>query len=166
MTASGGAGNTCFVNVALQCLRYTPHLAQSIVPDLVTLSPLPGVPPSPSPLATSSFHHPSAQHSPRLSSQGSQEQAQDLVQTGRLQPAPAGELVAGLLGGLFCIFCCCYCCSSCRPHAGLPMACICHLAGIKWLLPGKQFKHTVLGMADADNLAAITAARREGCQHS
>lgn len=35
------AGNTCFVNVALQCLRYTPQLATSIIPDLMTLSPLP-----------------------------------------------------------------------------------------------------------------------------
>lgn len=35
------AGNTCFVNVALQCLRYTPQLATAIIPDLMTLSPLP-----------------------------------------------------------------------------------------------------------------------------
>ena len=30
------AGNTCFVNVALQCLRYTPTLEQSIVSDLLS----------------------------------------------------------------------------------------------------------------------------------
>ena len=32
------AGNTCFVNVALQCLRYTPKLPQAIYPDLVRFS--------------------------------------------------------------------------------------------------------------------------------
>ena len=32
------AGNTCFVNVALQCLRYTPKLAQAIYPDLIRFS--------------------------------------------------------------------------------------------------------------------------------
>jgi hypothetical protein len=30
------AGNTCFVNVALQCLRYTPTLEQSIISDLLS----------------------------------------------------------------------------------------------------------------------------------
>ena len=40
-TSDVNAGNTCFVNVALQCLRYTPQLATAIIPDLMTLSPLP-----------------------------------------------------------------------------------------------------------------------------
>ncbi len=31
------AGNTCFVNVALQCLRYTPTLEQSIISDLLSV---------------------------------------------------------------------------------------------------------------------------------
>lgn len=31
-------GNTCFVNVALQCLRYTPKLPQAIYPDLLRFS--------------------------------------------------------------------------------------------------------------------------------
>ena len=31
------AGNTCFVNVALQCLRYTPTLKQAIISDLLSL---------------------------------------------------------------------------------------------------------------------------------
>jgi ubiquitin C-terminal hydrolase len=29
------AGNTCFVNAAMQCLRYTPGLPLMILPDLL-----------------------------------------------------------------------------------------------------------------------------------
>ena len=32
---AGRAGNTCFVNAALQCLRYTPGLPLQVVPDLL-----------------------------------------------------------------------------------------------------------------------------------
>ncbi len=36
-TPCAHAGNTCFVNVALQCLRYTPTLEQSIISDLLSV---------------------------------------------------------------------------------------------------------------------------------
>ncbi|DBA82653.1 TPA: hypothetical protein ACH3X1_006898 [Trebouxia sp. C0004] len=41
-------GNTCFVNVALQCLRYTPTLEQSIISDLLSVPSLDQQDPSPS----------------------------------------------------------------------------------------------------------------------
>jgi ubiquitin C-terminal hydrolase len=31
------AGNTCFINAAVQCLRHTPGLALTVLPDLLTL---------------------------------------------------------------------------------------------------------------------------------
>ncbi len=45
------AGNTCFVNVALQCLRYTPTLEQSIVSDLLSFPSMDQQDPSASSLA-------------------------------------------------------------------------------------------------------------------
>lgn len=45
------AGNTCFVNAAVQCLRYTPGLPLMLIPDLLDPQPLdsaPSLQPAPS----------------------------------------------------------------------------------------------------------------------
>lgn len=35
-----GAGNTCFINAAVQCLRHTPGLALTVLPDLLSMLPI------------------------------------------------------------------------------------------------------------------------------
>ena len=50
------AGNTCFVNVALQCLRYTPTLEQSIISDLLSVPSMDQQDPSASPPAENVAH--------------------------------------------------------------------------------------------------------------
>ena len=50
------AGNTCFVNVALQCLRYTPTLEQSIVSDLLSFPSMDQQDPSASSPAENAAH--------------------------------------------------------------------------------------------------------------
>ena len=57
------AGNTCFVNVALQCLRYTPKLPQAIYPDLVRFSLIEQEPVA-MPVSTESTTEPAASFDP------------------------------------------------------------------------------------------------------
>ena len=47
------AGNTCFMNAALQCLRFTPELPLLLIPDILDSLPPPG---SPAAVAISTEH--------------------------------------------------------------------------------------------------------------
>ena len=49
------AGNTCFMNAALQCLRYTPDLPMMLIPGILEHLPAPG---SAAAIALSTEHPP------------------------------------------------------------------------------------------------------------